>query len=339
MADRSIDEVATIYTDLPGGSSDTIELTITDPLGTIIVDAEVVPVVAQNRFAYTTATELTIPGVYRADWHYTVADNIITQYFTVGKQPLTGITKYQLRYQIASRVSPAWVGEVYSADTQSIVDHTLIGQPEEYILWWVMTDPASEDAGRIKRVTGYNGSALEISPPFIAAPVMLDSYTLFAVSPREIDNAMRMAINELSNQARIELRINDIQADEDDIITIPNGVTHISEVWGDNEAILPATWRPLPGRRIIFETLPDEPIDLIGIRQAGFPLWEDSIVETDPTTTVARAANLLHASRAGGAAVDPEEHLRRQLAAADDFERARRTSVGRIPPGTRPVLE
>jgi hypothetical protein len=335
--DRELGRVATLTADLPGGDDTIIALTITDPFGTVLVNAVTVAGIGADRYVYTTVDPLTVAGIYQADWEY-LTGRVITQLFTVGRQAIAGISKYMLRIQIASRVSDVMRGEVSSSDISSISDDSIIAGPERYNYWWFLLNPEHDDAGRRFRVTNYNGTALELSRHFITIPDVGESYALFRLDPREIDEAMAIAVNELAQQVRTEVRLEDITID-DDLTTLPRGITHVSEIWADGVKLKPGDWLMRSGRRVGFTTTPAEPVDLIGQREAGFPVWEDSIVETDPFTTVARASMLLHANRAGGAAIDPDEHLRRQLAAADDFERGRRTSVGRILPGSRAVLE
>lgn len=336
--DRAIGKVATVIADLPGGDDDVITITLTDPFGTVLVDADTPTSIGADRYTYTTLDPLTAAGVYQIDWLYTVAGNTVSQLFTVGRQPVVGISKYDLRIQIASFVDEVIRGTVSSAGTSSIADDTIVSAPERYNYRWIMLDAQQADAGRRFLIRGFNGSAFELNSTFIQAPVVGSRYSIFKIDPHELDLAMMLAINELAPQTRIDIRVEAITV-TDDLATIPTGITHISEVWADGEKLLPTDWSMRPGRQIGFETTPSDPVDLIGQRVASFPVWEDSIIETDAVSTIARAAFVLHTGRASSSATDLDEHLRRQLAAADDYERARRTSVGRIRPGTRPVLE
>lgn len=336
MADRTLGQTATLYADLPGGDADTITVTVTDPYGATVASAAVTSS-GDNRYFYTTPI-LLLSGVYDVVWSYAISGLTVRQTITVGRQSLSGITKYDLRIQIASRVGNVEYGQISAADLTTISDTSLLGGADEFLDWWIMLGPNTLDAGRAKRVVGYNGSAIELSDSFLTIPARGSIYTLFELNPRETDRALAVAINELSLQTRIETRFEAI-AIANDLLVVPKGITHVSEIYANGTKLTPDAWHMRSGRRIFFDTTPDAPLDLIGLRQAGFPQFEDSIVETDPAATIARAANLLHANRAGGAAIDTEEHLRRQLAAADDFERARRTAVGRILPGTRIVVD
>lgn len=335
--DRELGRVATLTADLPGGDLTTIALTVTDPNGLVIVAAVVPTSLGVDRYTYTTTPVLSVGGVYQADWVYATG-RTETQLFTVGRQPIASISKYMLRIQIGSRVSDVVRGEVSSADVNTIADDSLVASPEKYNYWWMMMNPQHTDAGRRFRMRAYNGSSMEFSRNFISIPEAGEQYTLLRVDPREIDEAMAMAVNELAEQVRTEVRLEAVTV-TNDLVTLPRGITHVAEVWADGIKLRPDAWLMRAGRRVGFISTPTDPVDIIGQREAGFPVWEDSIVETDAFTTVARAAFLLHANRAGGAAIDTEEHLRRQLAAADDFERGRRTAVGRILAGSRMVID
>ena len=340
MADRDLDRVATLSADLPGGDSDTIFLTVTDPFGTVIVDAVNVPSLGKNRYRYTTTVLLDIEGIYSATWHYQDKDSDVHQQFTVGLQPVYGISKFDARIQIASRVSRVFYGQVSVADENLISDDSLIGGSQEFRYWWIMLDPSSNDAGRVFRVRDYNGQALELSSGFITIPDDGQTYILFDIDPREIDRAINLAISELAQQARIDMRLTnlDLLVDADDRVVLPPELSHVSELWSNGTKLLPTEWSMMPNRRIQFSTTPDAPTEVVAQRSAAAPVWEDSILEIDPPSLVARASNFLHASRAGGAAIDNEEHLRRQLAASDEYERVKRGAVGRIPPGSRAVI-
>lgn len=335
--DRELGQVATFVADLPGGDLTTIELSLTDPFGAVLVDAEVVAGIGTDRYVYTTADPLTLTGVYQLDWQYGTG-RTVQQLFTVGRQPIAGLTKYAIRIQVGNRVAKVIRGEVSSADLNTIADDSIIAAPERYNYWWMMMNPLHDDAGRRFRVRSYNGTSMEFSRHFLSVPESGEEYALFEIDPREIDEAINMAVNELSQQVRTEVRLENITI-TDDLTTLPRGIVTVAEVWADGVKLKPNEWIMRAGRQIGFPTTPAQPVDIIGQREAGIPVWEDSVLETDPFTTVARAAFLLHANRAGGTAIDIEEHLRRQLAAADDFERGRRTAVGRIMPGSRAVLE
>mgnify|MGYP001545240127 FL=1 len=337
MADRTLGRTATLYADLPGGDLDQILVTILDPYGVVLAEEVATTPVGQDRYFYTTPI-LTLAGVYVVMWSYVIKGVTIQQNITVGRQPLSGLTKYAIRAQIGSRVGEVMFGEVSSADSSTLSDTSLIGGADEFLNWWIMLGPDTPDAGRMKRIVDFNGSAFVLNDTFIEIPVRGQPYILFSISPREIDAALAVAIDELSEQARIETRIEAIPV-VDDLALVPDAITHVSAIFNDHEKMLPGDWHMEPGRQIAFDTSPNDPVDLVGLRQAGYPMYEDSYIETNPTATIARAANFLHANRAGGAAIDTEEHLRRQLASADYFERARRTAVGRILPGTRAVLE
>lgn len=343
MADRELSRDALVSADLFGFPSDALVLlTVLDPYGVAVVDNSPATHIGENRFTYVIPGDiLDTPGVWTNRWSLILDENsrTVVQTFTVGRQPLAGVTKHDLRLSVADRVSEVHYGIAASEESQVITDHTLLGGSNEYDNFWVIPNPYGDDAGRFLRVTGFNGSALELSAPFLSPIQPGEPYTLTKINPREIDRAIKMAVAELSPLARLEIFYGEIPV-INEYLNLPAGLTHVAAVHTTTGQMTPNSWITRSGRRIGFVVAPtDATLGVSGLRDAAYPEWEDSVIETDEATTVARAALHLHANRAAGQALDQEEHLRRQLAAQDEYERTKRNSVGRIPAGTRPVLE
>lgn len=342
MADRELFRDALLSADLfEFAAAGPVYLTTIDPYGVVVNDAvETTPVgVDTHRFTYLTEAELIdTPGLWTNLW--SDGSTTVTQTFTVGRQPLAGVTKHDLRLNIAERVSEVHYGIASSEEDQVISDSSLLGGSNEFDYWWVIPSPTSTNAGRFYRVVGFNGSGLVLNEPLMVPIKRGEPYTLIKISPREIDRALRLSIAELSPLARIEVFYGEVPISSDLFMTIPSGLTHIAAVHTTTGLLTPASWTMRSGRRI---SLADDPsvttLGITGLRDAAYPEWEDSIVETDEATTVARTALHLHASRASGPGIDQEEHLRRQLAAQDEYDRTKRNSVGRIVTGSRAVLE
>src|SRR6476659_1726763 len=124
MADRTLGKTATLYADLPGGDLDQILVTVLNPYGVVVVEEALATPVGQDRYFYTTPI-LTFAGVYDVLWSYVTKGVTIQQNFTVGRQPLSGLTKYAIRAQIGSRVGEVVFGEVSSADSSTLSDTSL----------------------------------------------------------------------------------------------------------------------------------------------------------------------------------------------------------------------
>ncbi len=338
MSDRSLATDALVSVDLIGVDSESdVTITVTNPYG-VALFTDTATLIGSGRYQYLIpALYIDTPGVWTNEW--TDGIRVFKQTFTVGRQPLAGVTKHDLRLSIANRVSEVHYGIAASEEDQIISDNTLLGGSNEYDNWWVIPDPQSVDAGRWYRVTGYNGSGLVLSEPMLHLTSRGEPYSLMKLSPREVDRAMRLAIAELSPLSRIEVFYPAVPL-SDLVVPIPNGLTHISAVSTASGLLTPTSWTIQSGRTILLTAaLTDVVLGVTGIRDAAYPEWVYRIIETDEATTVARAALHLHAARAAGQGIDQEEHLRRQLAAQDEYERTKRNSVGRIPSGTRPVLE
>jgi hypothetical protein len=340
MADRELFRDALVSADLFGfDAAGPVYLTTTDPYGVVAINAEETTPLGDHRFTHTIpAILMDTPGVWTNAWSDGVSRTVL-QTFTVGRQPLAGVTKHDLRINIASRVSHVHFGIASSEEDQVITDTSLIGGSDEFQYWWVVPRPGSVDAGRFLRVVNYNGSGLVLNEPLLEPIQRGEPYTLMKINPREVDKAIHIAVAELSPLARIEL-FYDAVVVASDLLTLPAGITHVSTVHTSTGLLTPGSWILRSGRRIGLTATTDETtLGITAIRDAIYPLWEDSILEVDEATTVARAAMHLHANRAAGTGLDQEEHLRRQLAAQEEYERLKRNSVGRIPAGSRMILE
>ncbi len=334
MADRPLNQLSTVYADVPGSGTGPVTLSILDPNGATIASSVVATFVGGDRFR---STFLPLrAGIYTLVW--TGAVRTITQQISVGIQPIAGMTKFDVRIQTAQQVAAVWHGIVTDVQDTQFVDNSLIGGADEFVEWWLMMGIEHPDAGITKRVIDYNGAAMILNEPFDNEPVRGDSYVLFSIDPKEIDRAVATAVSDLSEITRIPVEITGLVLDADDIFVLPAGITHIATIYDGNDVLQPKDWSLLTGRRIKLLSEPDDTVKVIGLRHASFPIWEDSIIETDPTATILKAAHILHSTRALGQALDFEEHLRRQLAAEQAADRATRNAVGRLLPGTREVL-
>jgi hypothetical protein len=340
VADRARGRAATLIVDIPGlQDDDDVTISISDPAGTAIVTDEEAENVGGGRATFgVTAEQHVSAGVYVATWG--VEDGEVEQTYTVGTQALSGMTRYDLRYQVAERATKAFACEVSSAGLSGIADHALIGGANNYVGWWVLMSPPSLEMGLGRRVTGFNGSSLELHTSFVEAPSIGEPFVLMQASPRDVDRAIASALADLGATARIKFSVPDVAVDEDFIFTAPRGFTHLSDLWVDDVQVSNLDWSLLPGRRVLVDGIDeDDLITVVGTRDAGIPVWDDSVLDIEPSPVIARAAMALHAMRAGGPGRDLDEHLRRQLAAQDEFERNHRRVAGRVATGSRRLIE
>ncbi|WP_040668999.1 hypothetical protein, partial [Nitrolancea hollandica] len=268
--------------------------------------------------------------------------DIVTQLFSVGPAKPAALTRYRLREQILTRLDPVIRGTVNLVQGGNIVDEALIGGQDDYVGYWVLPHERHLEAGRPRRVIGYNGQTLILASPFDPDPEIGTEYLVSAIAPTEVDRAIETAIADLADVSRIPVRISGLVVDTDKRITLPDGLSHIYGVIKEDDKqteILPKSWRMLPERRMQLENVIEgDTVTVLGFRPHTPLLWEDSTLDIAPDAVVARAEEILHASRAGGAAVDPDERLRRQIAARQVYEDARKRTAGRIPPNATPII-
>lgn len=346
MPDRVLNKPATIIADLPSLTDEALTITVTDSIGTTVVPADPATPLGDGRYAYTVdAGAVTRAGIWNARFTQTdvetgAATVIASIDFSVGRQVAVPTTKYQLRYLVARRVAEAVNGSIDTADEESIADPTLVGGAKNFRGWWLMLHPDHPEAGIPRRVTDYNGSALIISPPFSSVPPTRTRYYLSRVSPYELDEAIAVALAEISRTARIETQIAGIPA-FDGIFTVPNGIHHITSLWVEDAEVAFAASEMLPNRRVRLGAAYDTTaaVTLVGLRGQTPLNWEDSTLDIEPSVVVAKAVVQLHAGRVAGAGVDVEEHLRRQITAQNEFDALIKRVSGRLVSGSKAVIE
>jgi hypothetical protein len=341
LADLEPGRTETVYIDAPGNLVEIIR--ITDPHGTV-VDEDVVTNLGQGRFEYTIPSSLlTTEGVWKLDW-LTVGLNLVkSQRITVGRRPLSAISKSQLRSQVARRVDMVHVGTVYAVQGDAIVDTTLLGGATNYVGWWVVINEGPL-RGMARRVVQYNASAMKLSSTFPVDIAEGTSYTLMRLDPREVDEAINTAFADFMRISRTEVTIDGVPI-VNGVVQVPEYVTHVSGIFNGSTMIGKQHWSMLPGRRIeISENYLNtnsgvSSVSINGMRNIAAPVWEFSTIDVEPQALIARAAFTLHANRAAGPGVDIKEHLRRQLAALNEQEQTMRRATARLSGSSVRVIE
>lgn len=344
MPDRFEGAGSVLYTTVPGNTAPDTVL-VTDPSGA--ASSQIPTAMGDRRFSCP-AGALARHGVWTAEWK-NGATVLVRQAFTVGPRS-SGLTKWDLRLAVASREGGCQESYVTDSRPGVIVDGDLVAAPGSYRGAWVVVHPevGEELAGVARVVKDFSGSALVLSRPF---PAVLPSgcrYAMFTTDPREIDRGLRVAVRELAQRARIGVIIKDLALTEDAetgelTVTAPVGLTHTHTVYdAAGLELREAQWAMRPGRRVVIQAgvvKVDDLVSLAGIRKLYFPQFDDSVVEIEPTSLVARAALELKAARAGGAGVDVKEHLRQQVLLQQEYEANLRHASGRPPAGIRPVID
>ncbi len=356
MADRVLNRAGTIYADLPGYTTPTV--TVTDPKGTAVVTAASATTQGSSRWSYAlTANQLTIAGLWTAVW--TSGGNSKTQYFTVGYATAAGLTRWDLVLALASREHEVIEGSMSAYQPAAVVDTSLRGGAGSYLGRYVILHPDNgiNLAGRFRRITAFNGSALTLASPFHADPAVDARYAIINADPLEVERALRRVFDDLSEASRIPMRVSGLTLAATNYtkrleITLPAGLTRVDTIWVDNCAsrntvngmeLTQNSWEPVVGRKVRV-TIDQQSLDVAdtlvvrGTRQMRIPAFWDSEIDVESAPLVAGAAKELLAMRSGGPAVDVEEHLRRMLVAQQEFETSKRHSAGRPMPGSREVI-
>lgn len=346
MPDRAVGRSATIYADLPGLEDEPVFVRVVDAGNVVQVENEPAVAYGDGRYSFTLdASQVARSGVWETTWLGPNGDPTVEQEFTVG--PVSGAvaTKYDLRILTARRLSEVNEEVVSQAMDGTLSSDTLLGGTDNYVGGWVLLGEGEVEAGRPRRIRGFNGTALVLSSPFVNIPRRGTSFSIYRDPPTEIDKALKSAITDLSSSIKIPVRTGNISFETDGggnfIIPVPNGFEYVNEIWHDNDEVDWDSWRLIPNRKILVDAgaVLTSPVDIFGLRHAGYPVWDDSIIDHDVTAVVARASAYLHSTRAKGVATDPNEHLRRHLAALQEYEDNVRRTVGRIPANARRVIQ
>lgn len=352
MPDRVTGAAALVYVDAPRFSG-AVTATIIDATGATALNAASATKVGTARYPVTIpASAMTRQGVWVGTWT-PASGEPIRQEFTVGpRQP--GLTRWELRLQIAGRLGGVIESTIDTSQPGVVIDPSLLGSPASYRGWWLLLHPEAGTAlaGLARRVVDFAGSAMTLSSPFPLEPAAGTRYALMKLDPREVDRAVVEAAKEMSGASRIPLAVSGLalvagSVEGTKALTLPQGFLGVTSLYtAKGEEVPYDWWTTRPGRQLVLtqdggsaDLETGDLVTVAGIRALYAPVWEDSVIEIEPTALKARAAVELLAARAGGAGVDAHEHLRRQLMAQQEYEGARRYAAGRMPAGIRPVID
>lgn len=358
MPDRTINQSAVIYADLPSASG-TVTATVTSPVGTAVTGS---PFTATGhddaRYSFTIASgNFTRSGVYTVAWSWGGGSK--TTYFTGGTE-LTGLSLWDLRLMVAGRFGNVVEGIVTNAVANAVTDLDLIGGPQNYRNRWLMLHPDAGTAlmAKARRVKDYSGSALVLSSPFSSAPPPTTRYALVIPDPKDIDRAIRIAFDEMEDRVRTPVLMTGLAlaagTKQDTLeLILPSELVRIDDVWVDTAAtsnnlksgkILDTKlWWLEPGRKLVVYVPGDElvaadTLRIRGSRRIFTPQFDDSILDVESTAVAAKAALELLATQATGPAIDAKDHMRRMLVMRQEYAETLRFSVGRVPNGSRIVI-
>lgn len=350
MADVEIGRDARIYADIPGlTDDDAVAIEITDPHGESIVAGEFADTVGDGRVAYTWLAENNeVEGAYTLNWIGAGGDFSIRQKAYAGQYNPTGVTKSRLRRLVAQRVVPVHHGTIFDPYVDRLVDPTLVGSQSHYVNWWLVIEGDNDLSGMVRRVAAFEGNGLVLSHPLPEEPDRGTEYTLYAINPREVDDAIAAAFSDFGEISRVPMMVTGCVLDDELQTPVPDGFTHLTDVYreevdDDEETLVSrSNWSPYPGKLIQISEDADldegDTVTVAGTRNAAAPIWEFSTTDIEVQALVARAAYNLHAARAGGPGVDTREHLRRQIAAFNEQEATMKRAAGRKSSRSRQVI-
>lgn len=333
----------TVVADLPGSGSVTV--TVKDSLGEAVSGLSAASL-GGNRFAVTVpASRVTVPGVWEVTFTRGGIQRVIPT-FVGNPSPVPMLSLYDLLAQVASQHAPVIEGEIseVSPDGTVLVDTALPGGTDTWVQQSVVIHPDDDIAnGLVSRVVASSsGGELTLVSPFPSPVAPGTRYLLLGLSPSEVLRAIRSAVVEYANLARVRLDapgvpVSTSPGSREGIAVIPAGFTHIYEVHTDGGLVPGNAWSPAPGRKLLV------PAELTEVLLRGFgpltpPVQPHSRLPVEPLSLVSLASVFLHAARSRGPGIDVEEHLRRLMVALQVADGSLHRLVGRVPHGAVAVL-
>jgi hypothetical protein len=333
----------TVVADLPGTES--VAVRVQDPLGEEVTGLSASPL-GGSRFAVRVpASRVEVPGIWEVTFRRGAIERVIPA--LVGNPtPVPMLSLYDLLAQVAAHHAPVIEGEIHEVRDEGtvIVDETLPGGSDTWVQHSVVIHPEDDLAnGLVSRVVASSrGGELTLVSPFPAPLVVGTRYLLLELAPNEVLRAIRSAVTEYANLARVRLDAPGLPVTtpvgaERGEVRIPAGFTHVYEVHAEGGILSDDAWAPAPGRRLLVPAGLDEVL-LRGFGPLTPPVQPHSRLPVEPLSLVNLASVFLHAARSRGPGIDVEEHLRRLMVALQVADGALHRLVGRVPHGAVAVL-
>lgn len=354
--DRIVNQAACVRAYLPGYSGSTIYVRITTPSGSALVDAQQATESDEALFYYTySASAVPEQGQYTLIWSnsVTMAPVLLTQKFVVGSDTKPNTPVYRIMQEAASRVGDRHTGSVRVATTSTITDFSIIGGEGDYKGLYFILDPltcGSEFKEIVRRVASFNTEhTITLDLPLPSIPPVGTRFYLLEEDPREVFSQVLLAMADHLDLIYPSYNTSITVAQEQDSnnnyryrATVPVPLEWVYRVVNeDGDEVAWNDWDMRPSRVIEIDTSDVEDGDLFylyGHIKITEPRWWDSYLNTEPGGILARVTHLLHAHHARGDALDPEEHLRRQLAALEEYDRLKRGGMDRLANGSKEVI-
>jgi len=333
----------TVVADLPGTGSVTVA--VRDSLGEAVTGLSATAL-GGNRFAVRVpGSRVTVPGLWEVTFQRGSIQRVIPA-FIGNPTPVPMLSLYDLLAQVAAHQAPVIEGEIHavSSDGTVIVDETLPGGQDTWVQHHVVIHPEDDLAnGLVSRVVASSrGGELRLVSSFPSPLLPGTRYLLLELAPAEVLRAIRSAVAEYSNLARVRLdapglSVTTAPGAARGEVRIPVGFTHVYEVHVEGGVLPDEAWAPALGRRLLVPADLTEVL-LRGLGPLTVPVQPHSQLPVEPLSLVNLASVFLHAARSAGPGIDVEEHLRRLMVALQVADGALHRLVGRVPHGAVAVL-
>lgn len=322
---------ASIFTLMADGNGPilgaSVSVTVTDPDGTVVVNALAATEIGGGEYAYSLSPSNTAKvGTFRAVWLASYSGKQLRSelVFTVGLSSYPSVTVQEIRHMIAltelegkrfrkGKVTAVGSGTYTVAAWAHRPDDDLVG----HNLYVYAGTGEGQEAVILSHVKGASGAVLILS----ALTTALDTTSLVEVHENYTVEAYNLAIRRAQMEAadRLGVPMNDrtlVAVAGQSAYDIPSGFVCIDSVLVAGSELELDKWDIVPGRRQIKITASmtaGDQIELRGRAKVGDILSDYSVVEVPPTYLVYKAAAMLLRTEAGGPSTDPDASSQRSV--------------------------
>lgn len=315
-----------------------VTVTVTDPVGQEILSHITTTQLKPHRYrAVISASLVQLPGIYRVVWEWGAVR--WEQLLLVGSPGGLAVPLWELLLGVAGHLEPVRECRSAGGDTSTVQVPALAAPAGAYrgkYLWIHPEDDAVNGIpGSYRIADSQEDGTLILSQP-LAQPVPAGSRVMvFTLPEEEIRRCLGLAWAEYGRLVRMPCTFTVTLTQE--AATLPRGLTHVSAVFQGRQRLADTAWGLAPQRTLTVPGVTGE-VTVSGLLQEALPQLMTGMLDAEAAALLAHAGVYLHSARAGGAAMDVEEHLRRMVTLGQLAEASVPRLASRVPHGAREVI-
>ncbi len=300
----------------------TVRVTVTNPLGTIIVNSQLASEEGEGVYSYNlTSTDTANIGTYFIVW--SVSAPITLQQrttVTVGWEAAYTQTLLDIRHAVASLSEGKeafWIGEATNATASTLTDTGRI-EPDKSLTGSYIYIYAGNGHGQERRVLSKTGTTMAIAPDWGLTPTVGDLYELHRhFSVADINRAVRQAISDVADVILVPITSTALTLVGNQYeYEIPAGFSHLFDIQvcinsDFYKSVAPAAWGVLRNLRKfkvhpnVVDAYSGQKLRLLGLRPPTLPLDDSTGIDVKPSYVIKKASAYLCFSRMQGRENEP----------------------------------